>query len=88
MFCKNLVVTEQITIFVPTNTKIGKMEIKTNIRVTIRRMDVGDVFAIPYSEMKTPVVRNAASLVTSETGNRYSVNKDDGKEETRVTRIS
>lgn len=64
------------------------MEIKTNIRVTIRRMDVGDVFAIPYSEMKTPVVRNAASLVTSATGNRYSVNKDDKKEETRVTRIS
>lgn len=64
------------------------MQIKPNIRGTIRGLEIGDQFDIPFEIMQSDVVRTQASIVGLREKRTYSVKVDSEKSISTVTRIS
>lgn len=64
------------------------MDIKPNIRGTIRRLEVGEHFTIPFDTMLPHVVRTLASIVKQRENKSFSVNVNSEKRISTITRIS
>ena len=64
------------------------MNIKPNIRGTIRSLEVGERFVVPFDIMNPDIVRTLASIVKQRENKSFRVNADTGKRISTVTRIS
>lgn len=64
------------------------MDIKPNIRGTIRRLEVGEQFMVPFETMQPDVVRTLASIVRQRENKTFNVNANSETRISIVTRIS
>lgn len=64
------------------------MKIKPNIRGTIRSLEVGENFTVPFDVMLPDVVRTLASIVKQRENKSFSVNANTSERISTVTRIS
>lgn len=64
------------------------MDIKPNIRGTIRRLEVGEQFMVPFETMQPDILRTMASIVKQRENKAFSVNANSETRISIVTRIS